>query len=582
MPGLAVSGLPDLDRVDADALLARALLSLRTGRAARRASREVAVRYDFDALADADAALAALPDGPDRDPRVREARGIYNEALEDILRITGGRTLRLDEPWRNSLNAQGIRLTVETDGAVWSPDRFGEFLFADDYVVGGIGQQYRTQGIGVPLVAIREFRWNELGNRPGQDRFLMPREIYPATAVLRVVRSEDDRAGSAVEYRLELHDTIRTQDVAFGDRSEPLAIDLTTPLAYHFARSPMPILQEVGLLDPQWLEQLTGLYMLHPYEPGKIPIVLVHGLRSSPLAWLKVVNDLRGDPEIRDRFQFWLFMYPTGTPFPISATKLREQMYQLRDVVDPRHSDAMLDQTVLVGHSMGGLIAKMMILSSGDEAWKLISTRPFDDLQATPERREWLRNIFFFEPQSTVRRVVFIATPHRGSELGDAFIGRLADRLIRLPKALRSSYRDLMTGNDPDFFTDSIRSGLPSSIDQLRTDNRLLIALSRMARNPEVVCHSIIGRKDPRLPVEQSSDGVVPYNSSHIDWAASELVVPGDHGCQDIPATIRELRRILSIHLEQVDREARVEEPRGPVRAGRPDRARAKEDDRSS
>ena len=211
----------------------------------------------------------------------------------------------------------------------------------------------------------------------------------------------------------------------------------------------------------------------------------------------------------------------------------------------------------------------MMILESGEEAWKLISTRPFDDLQATPERREWLRNIFFFEPQNTVRRVVFIATPHRSSELGDAFIGRLADRLIRLPKALRSDYRDLMTLNDPDFFTDAIRSGLPSSIDQLRTDNRLLIALSRMDRNAEVVCHSIIGRKNPSLPVEQSSDGVVPYTSSHIDWAASELIVTGDHGCQDSPETIRELRRILLIHLEEVDREVPAEDPRGRVRTGR-------------
>jgi pimeloyl-ACP methyl ester carboxylesterase len=557
-------------------------LSLRTGRGARKASKEVAARYDFDALTDAAAALSALPSGADGqadDPRVLEARAIYNSALEDILRITGGRKLRLDEPWRNALNAQGIRVAIGREGAVWPPERFEEFLFTDDYVVRGIEHQYRSQGIGVPLIAVRQFKWNELESRRGQEKFLMPREIYPVTAVLRVVPPEDDQPGRPSEYHLEMHDTLHTQQVEFGDRSEPLATDLTTPLAYHFARSPMPILQEVGLLDPQWLESLAGLYMLHPYEPGKIPVVFIHGLQSSPLAWLQDINELRGDPEIRDRYQFWLFMYPTGTPFPISAAKLRERLYELRDVIDPRHSDPMLDQTVLVGHSMGGLIAKMMIVESGDAAWKLFSARPFDELQATPEHRELLRKLCFFEPQSSVRRVVFIATPHRGSELGSAFIGRLADRLIRLPSTLRSTYRDLMALNGPQFFTASARGGLPSSIDELRPDNPLLTMLSRLPRNPEVVCHSIIGRKNPNVPVEQSSDGVVAYASSHIDWSASECIVPGGHGCQDSPDSIREIRRILSIHLEQVDGEERVENPRGKVRAERPDEAQVERDD---
>ena len=177
MPGLAVAGLRDPDRVDPDALLARGVLSLRTGRATRRASREVAIRYDFDALADAEAALTALPDGPDEDPASGEPKAFttrpsrISSASRAVRHGATGRILR------DSLNAQGIRLTIETEGAIWLPKRFGEFLFADDFVVRGIGNQYRTQGIGVPLVAIREFPWRELEKRPGQDRFLMPRNL---------------------------------------------------------------------------------------------------------------------------------------------------------------------------------------------------------------------------------------------------------------------------------------------------------------------------------------------------------------------------------------------------------------------
>src|SRR6185437_5742943 len=136
-------------------------------------------------------------------------------------------------------------------------------------------------------------------------------------------------------YRLELHDPLRTGEVRFAGGMQPLTADLSTSLAYHFVRSPLPVLQEIGLLDPQWLEKLAGLYMLHPYEPGKIPVVLVHGLRSSPAAWMKVINDLRGDPILRDRYQFWLFMYPTGTPFPVSAAGLRKGLDELREAIDP-------------------------------------------------------------------------------------------------------------------------------------------------------------------------------------------------------------------------------------------------------
>jgi pimeloyl-ACP methyl ester carboxylesterase len=161
-----------------------------------------------------------------------------------------------------------------------------------------------------------------------------------------------------------------------------------------------------------------------------------------------------------------------------------------------------------------------------------------------------LRKVAFFEPHPSISRVVFIATPHRGSELGNQFIGRLADRLIRLPLSLRLTYKALLVQNGPDFFTPEIRrDGLPSSIDELRTNNRLLMTLTRLPRKPGVPVHSIIGQFDPTLPIDQGSDGVVPYTSSHLDWADSELVVPGDHGCQDTPETIKELRRILLLHI---------------------------------
>ncbi len=567
---LSRSPTDDPGREIADARLDRASASYRAGLGSEREAPEMASRYYLDALTDASEAMALLPpvrEGPQPDPRPAEARAAYNGALRKALRVSSGRRIRLDRDWREGLARDGVRVSVLRDDEAWDPERFDEFLLADDYEVRSLDNQVRTDGVGVPLVALKKFDLKELQGRKGEEKFLMPRQVYPATAILR---AGPTRAGEPPSFRLELHDPLLVRRVEFEGRREPLASDLTTPLAYHFTRTPLPILQEIGLLDPQWLEKLSGLYMLHPYEPGKIPVLLVHGLRSSPAAWMKVINELRGDPELADRYQFWLFLYPTGTPFPESAAKLRRALDELRAVVDPEHGDRALDRMVLVGHSMGGLISKMLILSSGDAIWKLISTRPFEQLKATPEHKEHLRQVFFFEPHPSASRVVFIATPHRGSDLGDQFIGRLADRLIRLPSSLRGIYRTVLAQNGPDFFNPEVRTGgLPSSIDELRRDNRLLLTLTQMKARPGVEVHSVIGQKDPGVPIEQGSDSVVPYASSHLDWARSELVVRGDHSCQDTPETIRELRRILYLHLGRIARE--TDAPRDPeVRRARP------------
>ena len=543
------------DPADPDILLARSDASYRAGLDARKASKDLAARYQVDALADASLALVHLESEPGArpdDPRVPAARVLGNAAQKEFLRVTSGRRVKLDDDWRASLAAKGLPITVARESAFLDPETFDSFFFTDDYAVKNLDHSFKTPGVGVPLIALRKFDLRAIEARQGEEKFLMPRQVYPMTAV---VTPDPDSGG----LRLALHDPLVERRIEINGRREPMATDLTTPLVYHFVQSPLPILQEIGLLDPQWLEKLAGLYMLHPYESGKIPVVLVHGLRSSPAAWMKVINDLRGDPVIRDRYQFWLFLYPTGTPFPASAAKLRAKLDELREVIDPSHADKALDRMVLVGHSMGGLISKMMIAQSGGDLWNLVARRPFEELQAKPEHREILRRIFFFEPHPSIARVVFIATPHRGSDLGDQFIGRLADRLIRLPSKLRLLYRELRMLNGVEFFTPEIlKGGLPSSIDELRPDNRLLTALARLPRRPGVPAHSIIGQVDPALPTELGSDGVVPYASAHLDWAESEVVVPGDHSCQDTPETIRELRRILERHIAQVDGKRRA------------------------
>jgi pimeloyl-ACP methyl ester carboxylesterase len=566
-PGLRPAAFrvqPDAGRVmpgqSPNGLLEAARASHAASRSAQNASKDLAARYELEAIAHAAAAMAVLPpaSGADHaaaDPWAVESRDLYNVALEDLLRLTGGRKIRLNDGWREHLAALGIGLAEpgQEGVAVWDAGRFDYLLFARDFVVRGLEDQYHTEGVGVPMIAVRRFEPNKREREQGQDRFLTPREVYPVTALLQVMPTAgvDALAASPRQYRLEFRDPLATRQVNLMDHTLPLASDLTTPLAYHLARTPLPVLQEVGLLDPGWLDPLKGLSMLHPYRPGKIPIVFVHGLRSSPEAWLEIINEIWGDPVLRERFQVWLYMYPSGEPLPTTASQLRQDLDELRQVVDPGHADPMLDRMVVIGHSMGGLIAKMMIAESGDALWRLFSNRPFEELRASPDRRERLRRSFFFHPNPSIARIVFIATPHRGSELGDELIGRITDRLIRLPWTLRSTYRALVTSNGPGFFTPMLRDGIPSSIDELRLDNPFLLTLAGLPRRTDVPVHSIIGWKDLDEPLEESSDGVVPYTSAHIDWAQSELIVHGNHMSLALPETLAEIRRILLLHLDE-------------------------------
>ena len=157
----------------------------------------------------------------------------------------------------------------------------------------------------------------------------------------------------------------------------------------------------------------TGLSLLRPYQRGKTPVIFVHGLWANPWSWSRMIESLEADAALHDRYQFWTFGYSTGDPLPYSAALLRRDLDEVRRKFDPDGTNAAFDRMVLVGHSMGGLLTKMMVQDSGTRLWRLISDRPVDALAGEPDDRELFRRALIFKPRSEVRRVVFIATPHQ-------------------------------------------------------------------------------------------------------------------------------------------------------------------------
>jgi len=290
------------------------------------------------------------------------------------------------------------------------------------------------------------------------------------------------------------------------------------------------------------------LILIQPYEPGRIPVVFVHGTASSPVWWAEMLNTLRADPVIRKRYQFWFFQYNSNNLILLSAVQLRETLSGMVAQLDPEGKDPAMRQMVVIGHSQGGLLTKMATVAPGDELWNVLSDKKLDELDADPEIKDLLRRMLLFEPLPFVTRAVFISTPHRGSFLTKNWVRNLVRKIVTSPVDLLFKgglYNKLFTQLK---MPASMRDRVPTSIDGMSAENPLLQSLVKLPLVPQVTGHSIISVL-PDMEIETGNDGVVEYQSAHIDGVASEFVVRSPHSCQGHPFTIEEIRRILMEHL---------------------------------
>ncbi|MEZ0388208.1 MAG: esterase/lipase family protein, partial [Verrucomicrobium sp.] len=290
------------------------------------------------------------------------------------------------------------------------------------------------------------------------------------------------------------------------------------------------------------------LARLQPYDPKKIPIMCIHGLGDSQATWAPMIETLRGDPEIRKNYQFWFFTFPTGYPYPLMAEELRKDMNAM-NAAYPGHKDF-----VVIGHSTGGMIARELITDSGMKIWNAYFDVPPRKMPLSKDARKVLEGSLIFKPRHDVSRVIFASASLRGSEVAVGWIGKLGRKLIGNSVTL-GDMDDTMKAVSlakPAATGEPILA-MPNSIDALDPENRFLLTINNIKPTPGIPYHSIIGDRgkggnlDKTKPM--STDGLVPYWSSHIDGAKSELVIPSGHWTNQDPTAIAEVRRILMEHI---------------------------------
>ena len=457
-------------------------------------------------------------------PRAKEAIGLYNYSTARLVEetIASGK-----KPWEKEIQLAG------PDGPLWldlKPDSEGAYLpgfdrllAADRMDIGGtyLTNRVRIEGVGAPFVSAGV----------GRNEACAPdHHYYAVTAIITF---------AGAHGTLQILDPVETTDVLLAGQNRPVAADLTAPAALLITETQPQKFGLASLLNTDKFEKSAKLVMVSPYRANRIPIIFIHGLGDSPITWVPMINGLNANPEIRKKYQVWVFRYPSGFPYPLSADLFRDYLA----AVYQKYPNT--PKAILVGHSMGGLVADMMVRDSNGEQYSQdVLGKPLDQFQIDPDQLKIIQGALVFKASPYVGKVIFIATPHKGAVMASNPIGRLGASLINLPVNLVMMGPKLVAKISASN-GEKLVTRFPNSIDTLRPEAKVIVAMNRLPMNSSVTYYSIIGdRGENNSP--NSSDGVVDYHSSHLDNAKSELIVPYWHSyVQRCPEATAEVQRIL-------------------------------------
>ncbi len=459
----------------------------------------------------------------------RQALKILAESAQELAPLFVGNNRARERTFAYAGRSYRVEAARDAKPGVYAPAQLESIRPASEVPHKLMANWFVEAGAGAPMSP----KWYQPTDT-GMDRFVPKRGyIEPLTAVLAFHGSA--KTGVPRLVTLTAYDPTAVSRVRLGRAEYPLAADFTAPIVDRTLDINEFWLAMGGLFHPDASD--ASLSMLQPYDANRIPLLLVHGLNSHPRMWRNVVNDLNADPELRGRYQFWVFKYPSGWPISYSSLRLREELAALDGVIGPQRD------MVFVGHSMGGLLTRMQVSSPGRALWDAQFGESADKYYASLPADNMAKRGFMFSANKEIGRVVFICVPHRGSSLADLSFAGWFSKLVRLPTTIVSAVSDIPGS--------ALNKRPMTSIAGLSPSNPLYGALEKTPI--EVPYHSIIGDRG-KGNTPKSSDGVVPYSSSHLAGAQSELIVPGPHGSYDKPQTIKELERILELHLKSAHR----------------------------
>lgn len=481
--------------------------------------------------------------------RQGQVTGFYNLAVQRVMSRLFLELPRLDPHWTRATLAGWTVLRPHSDVRLAGDTRVPtELIPAANLRFNGLRNVYRRDGFGSDFVAVAPEEKADAAEPWREPRYV------PMTGALVFDGGTLAEVLATRQVRPLVRSPYRDDSLAVGGQVVPLGANFTAPYGVWLARSGFASQSIRSLLGREGGIDTPRVLLMQPYDPDRLTVVMLHGLASSPEAWINVANEVMGDEELRRNYQVWEVYYPTNLPVAVNLANIRKALDSTLKHYDPSGQARASRNIVLVGHSMGGVIARLLVSSSGDKLWSLIPLRANLSAAKRARFRERLSRYLQFVPMPQVDRAVFLASPHRGTPYAQHRLARWIGNLIRLPVTVLKEMASVteLIKSDGDEGGNAPLLRLPNSIDNLSDADPFIIAAANLPISPRVHYHTIVGVYKEKGPLQDSSDGLVPYKSAHLAGADSELVIPSWHSVQETPAAILELRRILRLHVEML------------------------------
>lgn len=495
------------------------------------------------------------------DNRQVQIRDFYNQALTQLV---NGHSLR--NPSTN------LTPTIKIGKSTYTIDiqayqrlqnmKLEKFISSYNMNFSGLRAINRRDGFGSDFVAV----FPSTDSSSQENKYILnplthdyPKGINPnihkARYLAATIIAQPKKSNATIEdvltnpnFEIKVYDPYSVEKVEIAGKPYSLAANFSAPYGLWLAENNLGAAAYLTLIDRDQHLVMPHIYMLEPYNPNKKIIVLVHGLASSPEAWIAVTNDIMGDAILREHYQVWQIFYSTNMPILESRFQIYALLKQAFGSLNPK--DAAAQDAVLIGHSMGGIISRLLVSDAdiSKQPLELMNNRQQARLRKHPVIGERLK----MKPIENFDRAIFLAAPHRGTDYADRWFTLAARKIIKIPATFLTTLADTLTSDDVDLkdfvktLTNDVIQNGPSDLSK---KSKFMELTASIPPEKGLVFHSIMGNITKSDDPNVITDGIVPYKSAHLDGAVSEKIFTGGHSIQETPEAVLELRRILRQHL---------------------------------
>lgn len=499
-----------------------------------------------------------------------QVRDFYNQAITNLISAHNSSTKPDDTQFKQEIDIGSSKYIINlSQYPNLDPNKIEKLISTYNLAFSGLRSISRRDGFGAEFVIQLKQPETKTFNSYQADPLkayqntkdhpnIHDAAFLPTTLVIEPKNTKNiDEILNSRELIVRVIDPNTYKEAKIAQQNYPVAANFSAPYGLWLANNNLGSSAYWTLIDRDESLIMPHLFMLEPYNPKKKVIIMIHGLASSPEAWIAMTNDIMGDALLREHFQVWQVFYSTNMPILESRYQIYALLKQAFTNLEKEYPAQPPKNAVLLGHSMGGVISRLLISNEdfSDDILQELKSKYFNKYRDVQNLEPAQQRFKMQALTPKIDRAIFISAPLQGTDFADRWFTLLARKIIKLPAGFLQATGNVLRGDIGDaaeilksISKDFLQNG-PSDLSQKS-------AFMKITKNativPSVKYHVIIGNNTKFTDTKLITDGIVPYQSAHLANAESEKIITGGHSIQYSPEAVIELRRILREHLHQL------------------------------